>query len=95
MMMLLGRRASAGRADGSGQLSRRRVRAIVRKELREYRRNRSVLVALAIFPLIFLIQPIVVVYIVPASKAAQLSHGHVLLYMLALLHASGTFHLWF
>jgi ABC-2 type transport system permease protein len=43
-----------------------------------------VLVALAIFPLIFLIQPIVVVYIVPASKAAQLNHGHVLLYMLAL-----------
>jgi ABC-type transport system involved in multi-copper enzyme maturation permease subunit len=65
-------------------VSKRRIGAIFHKELREYRRNRSVLVALAIFPLIFLIQPIVVVYIVPASKAAQLSHGHVLLYMLAL-----------
>ena len=65
-------------------MSKRRIGAIFRKELREYRRNRSVLVALAIFPLIFLIQPIVVVYIVPASKAAQLNHGHVLLYMLAL-----------
>ena len=65
-------------------MSQRRIGAIFRKELREYRRNRSVLVALAIFPLIFLIQPIVVVYIVPASKAAQLSHGPVLLYMLAL-----------
>ncbi len=65
-------------------MSKRRIGAIFRKELREYRRNRSLLVALAIFPLIFLIQPIVVVFIVPASKAAQLSHGHVLLYMLAL-----------
>jgi ABC-type transport system involved in multi-copper enzyme maturation permease subunit len=65
-------------------VSKRRIGAIFRKELREYRRNRSVLVALAIFPLIFLIQPIVVVLIVPASKATQLSHGHVLLYMLAL-----------
>ena len=65
-------------------MSKRRIEAIFRKELREYRRNRSVLVALAIFPLIFLIQPIVVVFIVPASKATQLSHGHVLLYMLAL-----------
>jgi ABC-2 type transport system permease protein len=65
-------------------VSKRRIGAIFRKELREYRRNRSVLVALAIFPLIFLIQPILVVYIVPASKAAQLSHWHVLLYMLAL-----------
>lgn len=65
-------------------MSKRRIGAIFRKELREYRRNGSVLVALAIFPLIFLIQPIFVVFIVPASSAGQLSHGHVLLYMLAL-----------
>jgi ABC-type transport system involved in multi-copper enzyme maturation permease subunit len=65
-------------------VSKRRIGAIFGKELREYRRSRSVLVSLAIFPLIFLIQPIVVVFIVPASKAAQLGHGHVLLYMLAL-----------
>jgi ABC-2 type transport system permease protein len=65
-------------------VSKRRIGAIFRKELREYRRNRSLLVALAIFPLIFLIQPIIVVGIVPASKAGQLSNGHVLLYMLAL-----------
>jgi ABC-type Na+ efflux pump permease subunit len=65
-------------------VSKRRIGGIFRKELREYRRSRSILVSLAIFPLIFLIQPIVVVYIVPASKASQLSQGHVLLYMLAL-----------
>ena len=43
-------------------LSRRRVRAIFRKELREYRRNRSIVVAMAILPLIFLIQPLVAVF---------------------------------
>ena len=40
-------------------VSKRRVRAIFRKELREYRRNRTIIVAMAIFPLIFLIQPLV------------------------------------
>ena len=65
-------------------MSRRRVRAIVRKELREFRRNRSVVVALAIFPLIFLIQPLVAVLISPAPSAAELGSGHVLLYMLAI-----------
>ena len=45
-------------------LSRRRIRSIVRKEFREYRRNRSVLVTMAIFPLIFLILPITVLFAV-------------------------------
>lgn len=61
----------------------RRVRAITRKELREYRRNRSVLVAVAVFPLIFLIQPIIVLLRLPADAAVELSHRHLLLYMLA------------
>jgi ABC-type transport system involved in multi-copper enzyme maturation permease subunit len=61
----------------------RRIRAIARKELREHRRNRSVLVAVAIFPLIFLVQPIALVLTLPASVAVQLSHRHMLLYMLA------------
>jgi ABC-2 type transport system permease protein len=61
----------------------RRILAITRKELREHRRNRSVLVAVAIFPLIFLIQPIVVLLRLPAESAAELSHRHLLLYMLA------------
>ena len=43
-------------------VSRRRVRAIFRKELREYRRNRSIVAAMAILPLIFLIQPLVAVF---------------------------------
>ncbi len=65
-------------------MSTRRVRAIVRKELREYRRNRSLVVAMAIFPLIFLIQPLVVVFALPASASNQLAHEHLLLYMLCI-----------
>ena len=64
-------------------LSRRRVRAIVRKELREYSRRRSIFVAVAIFPLIFLIQPAAVVFLVPAASSDQLAEAHLLLYMLA------------
>ena len=42
-------------------VSLRRVWAIVHKELREYRRTRSLIVGMAIFPLIFTIQPFVAV----------------------------------
>ncbi len=65
-------------------VSTRRVRAIFRKELREYRRNRAVVVAMAIFPLIFLIQPLVVVMLAPESSAATLGQMHLLLYMLGI-----------
>jgi ABC-type transport system involved in multi-copper enzyme maturation permease subunit len=65
-------------------LSRRRVRAIFRKELREYRRNGFIVWTMAVFPLLFLIQPLVVVFVLPASAAAGLSHEHLLLYMLGI-----------
>jgi len=65
-------------------LSTRRVRAIARKELREYRRHGSVVAAAAIFPLIFLIQPIVVVFVTSGTTAARLEGWHLLLYMLAI-----------
>jgi ABC-2 type transport system permease protein len=65
-------------------LSRRRIRAIIRKELEEYRRNRSLVVTMAVFPLIFLIQPLVVVLRVPSSSSASLGQMHLLLYMLAI-----------
>ncbi|MFR9780615.1 ABC transporter permease [Micromonospora sp. MS34] len=60
------------------------MRAIFRKELREYRRNNSTVTAMAIIPLIFLIQPVVVVLKLSASAAAAIAHAHVLLYMLAI-----------
>jgi ABC-2 type transport system permease protein len=65
-------------------MSTRRVRAIVRKELREYRRHGSVVAATAIFPLIFLIQPLWVVFLVPSATAATLGQWNLLLYMLAI-----------
>ncbi len=65
-------------------VSPRRVRAIVRKELREYRRTRSLIVAMAIFPLIFTVQPLVAVVALAASASSSLAHEHVLLYMLGI-----------
>jgi ABC-type transport system involved in multi-copper enzyme maturation permease subunit len=65
-------------------VSTRRVRAIFRKELREYRRNGFIVLTMAVIPLIFLIQPLVVVFALPASTAAELSHEHLLLYMLGI-----------
>lgn len=60
----------------------RRVRAILRKDLREFRRNRALIIGMAILPLIFLIQPFVTVFALPASASGPLSHEHVLLYAL-------------
>lgn len=64
--------------------SRSRVRAIVLKELREYRRNRSIVAGMSIFPLIFLVQPLVVVFATSTAAAAQIRHHHELVYMLAI-----------
>ena len=66
------------------RVSSRRIRAIFRKELREYRHNGFIIWTMAIFPLIFLIQPLVVVFALPASASAELSHEHLLLYMLGI-----------
>ena len=66
------------------RMHRRRVRAVVRKELREYRHNGFIIWTMAIFPLIFLIQPLVVVFLLPASASTQLSHDHLLVYMLGI-----------
>jgi ABC-2 type transport system permease protein len=65
-------------------LSRRRVRAVVRKELREYRRSRSIVAAMAVLPLIFVIQPVVAVLSASSAGSADLSHRHELLYLLAI-----------
>jgi ABC-type transport system involved in multi-copper enzyme maturation permease subunit len=65
-------------------MSTRRIRAIVRKEFHEYRRNGFVFVAMAIIPLIFVIQPLVVVFALPASASNDLAHEHLLLYMLGI-----------
>lgn len=65
-------------------LSKRRVRAIFRKELLEYRRNGSIVSAMAILPLIFLIQPLIQVFALSASASGALRHEDALLYMLGI-----------
>lgn len=62
----------------------RRVRAIARKELREFRHNRSLVLAMGIYPLIFMIQPLVVVIRLGREASGSLVHEHVLLYMLGI-----------
>ena len=64
-------------------INRRWVAAVMRKELREYRRNRSIVAAVAIFPLIFLIQPLAAVFVTGRLSADALGRMHLLLYMLA------------
>jgi ABC-type Na+ efflux pump permease subunit len=65
-------------------MSTTRVRAVLRKELRVYRRNRAIVVTMAVVPLIFLIEPLVQIFNLPASSAGTLLHKHPLLYMLGI-----------
>ncbi len=63
-------------------MSRRRIGAIVRKELREYRRNRNVIVTMAVIPVLFAIQPLVAV--LGLASSAVLANEHVLVYLLGI-----------
>ena len=65
-------------------LSRRRVRAVFRKELREYRHNGNIIYAMGILPLVFILQPLIQVFALPASASGSVRHQHSLLYMLAI-----------
>jgi ABC-type transport system involved in multi-copper enzyme maturation permease subunit len=65
-------------------MSRRRVRAIFRKEVREYRRNGAIVATMAIIPLIFVINPLIEIFALPASSAGVLRHGDALLYLLGI-----------
>jgi ABC-type Na+ efflux pump permease subunit len=64
--------------------SRRRVRAILRKELRSYQRNRAMIATMAVIPLVFLVQPLITVLTTSGAATATLRHHHELLYMLAI-----------
>lgn len=50
-------------------MSRKRVGAVVLKEVRELRRNRFVVVTMAVLPLVFLITPLVTMLHIPASAS--------------------------
>jgi ABC-2 type transport system permease protein len=65
-------------------ISLRRVKAIVRKELREYRRNRFIVMGMAVLPLVFIIQPLIVVLNLGSESRGLIAHEHVLLYLLGI-----------
>jgi ABC-2 type transport system permease protein len=65
-------------------LDSRQVRAIVRKELRDFRRNRNLTVGMAIVPVLFSVQPLIAVFSLDPTASTPLSHEHVLLYMLGI-----------
>ena len=47
------------------------IRAVIRKELRDYRRKRSIVVTMSILPCIFLINPILTIFLTSASTASS------------------------
>src|SRR5580698_962332 len=61
-------------------LSRRHVRAIVRKELREYRHNGQIVWTMAVIPLVFVLPTIINIF----GAAAGSSPSDLLLYMLGI-----------
>jgi ABC-type Na+ efflux pump permease subunit len=62
-----------------------RVRAVVRKELRDFRRKRSIVVTMCILPILFLVEPVVAIFLVtPTTSGAALQKSFILplLYLL-------------
>jgi ABC-2 type transport system permease protein len=62
-----------------------RVRAVVRKELRDFRRKRAIVVTMCILPLLFLIEPVITIFLVtPTTSGAALQKSLILpiLYLL-------------
>ena len=53
-------------------MSLERIGAVVRKELRDFRRNRFLVLTMSLLPLIFLISPVITLLRIPASAPAAL-----------------------
>jgi ABC-type Na+ efflux pump permease subunit len=71
-------------ARGVHAMSGRRVRAILRKELRDYRRNGNIVATMLILPAIFVIPPLINIFALPAQSAIALGHQDPLLYLLGI-----------
>jgi ABC-type Na+ efflux pump permease subunit len=55
-----------------------RLAAVIQKELREYRRSRSIVGTMVVLPLVFLIEPLLIIFRLSAStpvSAAQRTVG--------------------
>ncbi|MBY8883636.1 ABC transporter permease subunit [Streptomyces sp. PTM05] len=55
----------------TGRLSRTRILALVRKELNDFRRNRLIATTMAVMPLLFMIEPVITVFKLPANAPAS------------------------
>lgn len=62
-----------------------RVRAVVRKELLDYRRNRAIVVTMCILPLLFLVEPVLTIFLTPATKSGSALDNRLALSLLYLL----------
>ncbi len=62
-----------------------RVIAVTRKELLDYRRKRSIVVTMLIFPVIFLVEPVVTIFVAPPSGSAASLDKTVMLPILYML----------
>ncbi|MFC1418382.1 ABC transporter permease [Streptacidiphilus cavernicola] len=52
-------------------LSGARIRAVARKEVRDYRRNRFIASTMAVMPVVFMIAPVVSIFALPAAAPAS------------------------
>jgi ABC-2 type transport system permease protein len=62
-----------------------RVRAVVRKELRDFRRKRSIVVTMCILPLLFLVEPVITIFLVTPSTSGAVLQRSLILPILYLL----------
>jgi ABC-2 type transport system permease protein len=62
-----------------------RVRAVVRKELRDYRRRRAIVVGMLVLPLLFLVEPVVTLFVSLKAQSASNLDQYVVLPLLYLL----------
>lgn len=62
-----------------------RIRAVIRKELRDYRRKRSIIAGMIILPTLFLVEPVVTIFLISGSTSGSSLDGYVVFPLLYLL----------
>ncbi|MBS2539467.1 ABC transporter permease subunit [Catenulispora sp. NF23] len=75
----------AFQAVRSGRIDSHRVRAVLRKEVTDYRRNRFVLGTMTVLPILFLVNPIINIFTAPTTvshTALDARVGSTMLFML-------------
>lgn len=67
------------------KLDRSRIFAVVRKELLEYRRKRSIVATMLVVPVLFLVEPVVIIFVAPPSGSSATLDASVMVPLLYLL----------